>query len=81
MSEYTQPRHKCGVKGCRKWATHLHTYYKQLSLCDEHWNKQSARDLASSGGKARAEKLSPERRSEIAKHAVAAREAKRKNSV
>ena len=30
------------------------------------------------GGKARAAKLSPERRSEIAKRAVAAREAKRK---
>jgi hypothetical protein len=30
------------------------------------------------GGKARASKLSPERRSEIAKKAVAAREAKRK---
>lgn len=36
------------------------------------------RKLASMGGKARAAKLSPERRKEIAKKAVAAREAKKK---
>jgi len=35
-------------------------------------------DLARMGGKARAKKLSPARRSEIAKKAVAVREAKRK---
>jgi hypothetical protein len=34
--------------------------------------------MGAEGGKARASKLSPERRSEIAKKAVAAREAKRK---
>ena len=39
--------------------------------------KKWARELASQGGKARAESLTPERRSEIARKAVAAREAKK----
>ena len=43
----------------------------------EYFRKQGAKG-GKIGGKARSAKLSPERRSEIAKLAVAAREAKRK---
>ncbi|HXI90484.1 MAG TPA: hypothetical protein VNH18_29490 [Bryobacteraceae bacterium] len=43
----------------------------------EYFRKQGAKG-GKIGGKARSESLTPERRSEIAKKAVAAREAKRK---
>lgn len=53
-------------------------FYTEEQL--EYFRKQGAKG-GKIGGKARSKSLTPERRSEIAKNAVAAREAKRKKKV
>jgi hypothetical protein len=72
-----QPGVKIG-RMAKKVPGSLRDFYKALpDDAMEFFRKQGAKG-GKMGAKARMEKVSPERRSEIAKKAVAAREAKRK---
>jgi hypothetical protein len=45
----------CGVPNCKRNAVWLHTYYKDLSVCGEHFKKTAAYTLRSLPSKKRSE--------------------------